>query len=55
MNEEIEKNIERCEKLLDTLAKLSDSEANEANTWLLIGEIETKTMELKQLYRQIIG
>ena len=54
MNEEIAKNIERCDKLLDRLARLSDSDANQANTWLLIEEMTNKTMELKSLYKQVI-
>jgi len=55
MSKEIVKNIERCDKLLDRLTRLSDSDANQANTWLLIEEITNKTMELKSLYLQIIS
>ena len=54
MREEIEKNLKICDEILDKLARLSDSDANESNTWLQIGDIETDIMELKKLYRQII-
>jgi len=50
----IEENIKICDEILDRFAKLSDSEENETNTWLLIGDLETQTMELKKLYKQII-
>ena len=55
MNEEIEKNLKTCDEILDRFAKLSDSDANERNTYLKIGTLETQTMELKELYKQIIS
>lgn len=51
---EIEENRQKCDELLDTLAKLSDSDTNDTATWLLIGDSETNIMELKTLYAQII-
>ena len=54
MNDEIEKNIALCDEILDKFAKLSDSDANESNTWLAIGDLESQTMHLKHLYKQII-
>jgi len=55
MNEEIEKNIALCDEILDRFAKLSDSDANESNTWLLLGEITNQAEQLKILYTQIIN
>ena len=55
MIEEIGKNIALCDEILDRFAQLSDSEANESNTWLALGELESGTMGLKMLYKQIIS
>jgi len=54
MIDEIARNIERCDKILARLMRMSDSDGNQANTWLLIGEIENKIIELKMLYGQIM-
>jgi len=54
MSPEIEENLVLCDEILDIFAILSDSDANEKNTWLKIGTLETQTMELKDLYKQII-
>ena len=51
---EIEENLKLCDEILDRFAKLSDSDANSSNTWLLIEELEAGAMELKRLYKQII-
>lgn len=50
----VDENIELCDEIQDKLAKLSDSDSNKPNTWLLVGELETKVIELKLLYKQII-
>ena len=54
MNAEIQKNIALCDEILDRFAQLSDSDANESNTWLAIGELESQTIELKMRYKQIM-
>ena len=54
MTPEIEENLAVCDEILEKFAKLSDSDANEQNTWLKIGTLETQTKELKELYKQII-
>lgn len=56
MSKEIEENIKLCEEILDRLAKLSDSESNkiDANIWLMLDDLNNKTMEMQSLYRQII-
>ena len=55
MNLEIEENIKLCDEILDKLAELDDSDANESNTWLALGDLENRTMVLKTLYKQIIN
>jgi len=55
MNEEIEKNLALCDEILDRFAKLSDSDANHRDTWLLLGEITNQAEQLKILYMQIIN
>lgn len=54
MSGEIEENLKLCDEILDRFAKLSDSDANEQNTWLALGELESQTIALKTLYKQII-
>jgi len=54
MSAEIEENLKLCDEILDRLAKLNDSDANESNTWLALGDLENDTMALKILYQQII-
>jgi len=54
MSKEIKENLAICDEILEKFTKLSDSDANERNTWLKIGTLETQTMELKELYKQII-
>jgi hypothetical protein len=51
--EEIENNITICDDILDLFAKLSDSDANEQDSWLLLGDLTSQTSELKMIYRQI--
>lgn len=54
--EEIARNLKLCDEILDRLAKMSNSEFNEipADIWLALGDLESQTMALKILYKQII-
>lgn len=54
MTHEIQENLDLCDEILDRFSKLSDSDSNEQNTWLLISDLETRTLGLKQLYEQVI-
>lgn len=54
MKDEIEENLRTCDEILNMFAKLSDSDVNEANTWLAIEQLENKTIDLKLMYKQQI-